>query len=103
VRWGGRAPHYVSGDNLFSSPAADSPRGVRDFLSGGIRDFPPAVFGTFPAMLGLLRRRRGALRLLVAAAGVLVAAAWRWAHAPRAWKPGELPVAFWAWRAETPP
>jgi hypothetical protein len=30
------------------------------------------------------------------------AAAWRWASAPRAWRPNEAPVAFWAWRAETP-
>jgi hypothetical protein len=46
------------------------------------------------------------LRLLAAAAGLLAAtlatAAWRWAHAPRAWKPGEVPVAFWSWRAEAP-
>lgn len=32
----------------------------------------------------------------------LATAAWRWAHAPRAWRPGEAAVAFWTWRAETP-
>lgn len=32
----------------------------------------------------------------------LVSVAWRWSGAPRAWKPEEVPVAFWAWRAETP-
>jgi Protein of unknown function (DUF3142) len=57
-------------------------------------------------MLGLFRKRRGALRLLVAAAGVvaasLVGSAWRWAHAPRVWRAEEVAVAFWAWHAETP-
>ena len=57
-------------------------------------------------MLGLFKKRRGALRLLVAAAGVvaasLMASAWRWAHAPRAWRAEEVAVAFWSWRAETP-
>jgi hypothetical protein len=46
------------------------------------------------------------LRLLAAAAGItaatLATAAWRWAHEPRAWKPEEVAVAFWSWRAETP-
>lgn len=50
--------------------------------------------------------RRGVLKLLAAAGGILAAtlgtAAWRWAHAPRAWKPDEVAVAFWSWRAETP-
>ena len=53
-----------------------------------------------------LLRGRFVLRLLAAAAGVLAVAAlgagWRWAHAPRVWRPEEVPVAFWAWRAETP-
>ena len=57
-------------------------------------------------MFGRLGGRRGVLRLLAAAGGILAAtlgtAAWRWAHAPRAWKPAEVPVAFWTWRAETP-
>jgi hypothetical protein len=57
-------------------------------------------------MLGRLGGRRGFLRLLAAAAGLLFAtlatAAWRWAHAPRAWRPEEVAVAFWSWRAETP-
>lgn len=35
-------------------------------------------------------------------AASLASAAWRWTHAPRAWGVGEVPVAFWAWRAETP-
>jgi len=46
------------------------------------------------------------LKLLAAAGGILAAtlgtAAWRWAHAPRVWKPDEVAVAFWSWRAETP-
>src|SRR6185369_7666216 len=58
------------------------------------------------AMLGRLVGRRGVLRLLAATAGLLAAtlatAAWRWAHAPRVWKPREVAVAFWSWRAETP-
>lgn len=33
---------------------------------------------------------------------MLVAAGWRRAHAPRVWSPGEVPVAFWSWRAEAP-
>jgi hypothetical protein len=57
-------------------------------------------------MSGQLKGRRAAFRLLAAAAVVAVVtfgtAAWRWTHAPRAWKPEEVPVAFWAWRAETP-
>jgi hypothetical protein len=57
-------------------------------------------------MFGQLVCRRGVLRLLAAAAGLLAAtlatAAWRWAHAPRVWKPREVAVAFWSWRAETP-
>ena len=57
-------------------------------------------------MLGLLKKRRAVFRLLTAAACVLAAslltAAWRWAHAPHVWKPEEVPVAFWAWRAQTP-
>jgi hypothetical protein len=57
-------------------------------------------------MFGRLARKRGVLRLLAAAAGItaatLATAAWRWAHAPRAWKPEEVSVAFWSWRAETP-
>lgn len=51
-------------------------------------------------------RRRFATGLLAAAAGALavttLAAGWRWAHAPRVWRPGEPAVAFWSWRAETP-
>jgi hypothetical protein len=50
--------------------------------------------------------RRGVLRLLAAAGGILAAtlatAAWRWAHAPRVWRPEEVAVAFWSWRAEAP-
>jgi hypothetical protein len=50
--------------------------------------------------------RRGALRLAAGAGVVLAAslasAAWRWTHAPRVWSPGEVPVAFWSWRAEAP-
>jgi len=57
-------------------------------------------------MFGRLARRRGLLRLLAAAACVtaatLATAAWRWAHSPRVWKPEEVSVAFWSWRAETP-
>lgn len=57
-------------------------------------------------MAGSLTRRRKWLRLLAAAAAVLAAtlvtAGWRRAHAPRAWRPGEAPVAFWSWRTETP-
>jgi Protein of unknown function (DUF3142) len=57
-------------------------------------------------MFGRPFRRRGLLRLLAAAAAVVVVmlanVAWRWAHAPRAWKPEEVAVAFWSWRAETP-
>ena len=53
-----------------------------------------------------LLRGRFALRLLASAAGVLAFAAlnagWRWAHAPRVWKPEEVQVAFWSWRTETP-
>lgn len=57
-------------------------------------------------MFGRLSGRRGVPRLLAAAGVILVAtfgtAAWRWAHAPRVWKPEEVAVAFWSWRAETP-
>lgn len=57
-------------------------------------------------MFGRLAKKRGVLKLLAAAAGITAAtfatAAWRWAHAPRALKPEEVAVAFWAWRAETP-
>lgn len=53
-----------------------------------------------------LKKRRAVLRLGAAAAVILAAslgaAVWRWAHAPRVWKPEEVPVAFWSWRAETP-
>jgi hypothetical protein len=46
------------------------------------------------------------MRLLAAAAAVLalmlVTAGWRRARAPRVWRPGEVPVAFWSWRTETP-
>jgi hypothetical protein len=52
-----------------------------------------------------LRRRR--FKLLAAAAVVLAvilpaAAGWRRAHAPRVWRTGEVPVAFWTWRTEAP-
>jgi hypothetical protein len=57
-------------------------------------------------MFGRLTRRRKWFRLLAAAAAVLalmlVTAGWRRAHAPRVWRPGEVPVAFWSWRTETP-
>lgn len=57
-------------------------------------------------MKSAFRRRRQAARLLTAAALVaavtLGAAAWRRAHAPRAWEPSEVEVAFWAWRDQTP-
>ena len=57
-------------------------------------------------MFGRLGARRGVLRLLAAAAGLTAATfastAWRWAHTPRAWKPEEVPVAYWSWRAEAP-
>jgi hypothetical protein len=57
-------------------------------------------------MFGRLGARRGTLRLIAAASGVVVAtlatAAWRRAHAPRVWKPQEVSVAFWSWRAEAP-
>ena len=38
----------------------------------------------------------------VLAATLVAAAGWRIAHRPRAWRPGEPSVAFWAWRTETP-
>jgi hypothetical protein len=57
-------------------------------------------------MFGRLSRRRNWLKLLAAAAAVpavmLLTAGWRRAHAPRAWRPGEVPVAFWSWRTEAP-
>ncbi|HEX8149346.1 MAG TPA: DUF3142 domain-containing protein [Pyrinomonadaceae bacterium] len=57
-------------------------------------------------MFGRHTRSRNRLTLLAAAAAVLavvlVTAGWRRAHAPRAWRPGEVPVAFWSWRAEAP-
>ncbi len=57
-------------------------------------------------MLGRFFHSRFVLRLLAVSAGALAVAAlnvgWRWSRAPRAWKPGEVPVAFWAWRNETP-
>ncbi|HEY0170771.1 MAG TPA: DUF3142 domain-containing protein [Pyrinomonadaceae bacterium] len=57
-------------------------------------------------MLGRFFHSRFVLRLLAASAGALAVAAlnvgWRRAHAPRAWRPGEPAVAFWAWRNETP-
>ncbi|HEU4595728.1 MAG TPA: DUF3142 domain-containing protein [Pyrinomonadaceae bacterium] len=50
--------------------------------------------------------RRGALKAAAVAACLLAAtlgtAAWRWTHAPRVWGPGEVPVAFWSWRADAP-
>lgn len=53
-----------------------------------------------------LTRRRNIVRLLAATAAVLAltlaAAGWRRARAPRVWGPGEVPVAFWSWRGETP-
>ncbi len=52
------------------------------------------------------RHRRGALKLAAGVGLVLAAsfasAAWRWTRSPRIWSPGEAPVAFWAWRNETP-
>src|SRR4051794_38881604 len=57
-------------------------------------------------MFGRLTRRHTRLRLLAAAGAVLAAAmvtaGWRRAHAPRLWRPGEPPVAFWSWRTEAP-
>jgi hypothetical protein len=57
-------------------------------------------------MFGRLSRGRFWSRLLAAAFGALlfacVTAGWRWARAPRVWRPGEVRVAFWAWRAEAP-
>lgn len=57
-------------------------------------------------MFGRLGTRRTVFRLLAAAAGLtaatLASAAWRWAHTPRVWKPEDVPVAFWTWRAESP-
>ena len=57
-------------------------------------------------MFARLTRRRKLFRLLAAAAAVLasmlVTAGWRWARAPRVWRPGAVPVAFWTWRTETP-
>jgi hypothetical protein len=58
-------------------------------------------------MFGRHTRRRKWLTLLAAAAAVLTvmlpaAAGWRWAHAPRVWRPGEPTVAFWSWRTEAP-
>ncbi|HEX8354675.1 MAG TPA: hypothetical protein VF611_17340 [Pyrinomonadaceae bacterium] len=47
-----------------------------------------------------LSRPLAALALAVACAALT--AGWRWGRAPRAWEPGAVPVAFWAWRAETP-
>ncbi len=50
--------------------------------------------------------KRGALKVMAGAACLLVAslasAAWRWTHEPRAWRPDEVPIAFWSWRAESP-
>lgn len=50
--------------------------------------------------------RRAALKVacagLCVAGAALVSAGWRGAHAPRAWQPGEVPVAFWSWRSEAP-
>jgi hypothetical protein len=62
------------------------------------------------AAWGLTRARfapgRFAPTMLALAAGAFAAAAlaagWRHAHAPRVWKPAEVPLAFWAWRSETP-
>ena len=60
----------------------------------------------FKPMFERLSRRRRLFRLLAAAAAVpvvlLVTAGWRRAHAPRVWRPGEVPVAFWSWRTEAP-
>lgn len=44
------------------------------------------------------------LLLALAGAGVilLASAAWRFAHAPRAWTIEETPVAFWSWRTDAP-
>lgn len=57
-------------------------------------------------MLGRFFHSRFVLRLLAALVGALAIAAlnvgWRWSRAPRAWRPGEPAVAFWAWRNETP-
>jgi hypothetical protein len=57
-------------------------------------------------MFGRLTRRRTTLRLLAAAAAVLAAAlitaGWRRVRAPRVWRPEEVAVAFWSWRAEAP-
>ncbi|MDT5268066.1 MAG: hypothetical protein QOH49_252 [Acidobacteriota bacterium] len=57
-------------------------------------------------MFETFTRRRKRFRLLAAAAAMLalmlLTAGWRRAHAPRVWRPGEVPVAFWSWRTETP-
>lgn len=56
--------------------------------------------------MGSYRHRSGASKLVAGAACVLAAslasAAWSWTRGPRAWGAGEVPVAFWSWRAETP-
>ncbi|HZI18297.1 MAG TPA: DUF3142 domain-containing protein [Pyrinomonadaceae bacterium] len=65
------------------------------------------------AMPAKARSAGRALRLPALAAGLLLAAAaaaagvagvagWLWVGAPRVWRAGEVPVAFWAWRAEAP-
>lgn len=57
-------------------------------------------------MFAKLKRRRNWFRLFAAVAALLavtlVAAGWRRAHAPRVWRPGEVPVAFWSWLADAP-
>src|SRR5689334_15836193 len=86
AHWGGRVPRFFS-NSLLRIEVSTGGVGLR-------------------LMFGRLRARRGVLRLLAAATGLTVAtlasAAWRWAHTPRAWKPEEVPVAFWSWRAEAP-
>jgi hypothetical protein len=58
-------------------------------------------------MFARLTRRHKRVGLLAAGAAavlavVLAGAGWRWTRAPRVWRPGEVPVAFWTWRTETP-
>lgn len=72
----------------------------------GVRTGEGAPRTYLKPMFGRLTRRLKPVRLLAAAAALLAAmlltAGWRRAHAPRVWRPGEVPVAFWSWRTETP-
>jgi Protein of unknown function (DUF3142) len=52
------------------------------------------------AVIGIPKRQRGFLSVLLLAAMALVV--WSATPSPRVWRPNEVPIAFWSWRLESP-